>query len=107
MLFYFLYRSIQFHFMLISPQKTRVLFLVKAVVVPPTWLALLIWALVKVPPNGELFSQRALLHGSELSWAWLSALNSALGSYSTLGVNIPDFTVRHTYHIALLLMWDN
>jgi nucleobase:cation symporter-1, NCS1 family len=89
--------------MLISPQKIRILFLVKAIIVPPTWLALLIWALVKVPPNKGLFAQTALLHGSELSWAWLSALNSALGSYATLGVNIPDFTVRHTYHIASLL----
>ncbi|KXN81396.1 hypothetical protein AN958_04785 [Leucoagaricus sp. SymC.cos] len=29
---------------------------------------------------------------SAYSWAWLSALNSALGIYATLSVNIPDFT---------------
>jgi nucleobase:cation symporter-1, NCS1 family len=86
--------------MFISPQKIRVLFLVKAIIVPPTWLALLIWALVKVPPGRDLFAQRAQLNGSELSWAWLSALNSALGSYATLGVNIPDFTVCHIYYTA-------
>ncbi|KAI0258157.1 NCS1 nucleoside transporter family [Gloeopeniophorella convolvens] len=92
MLCYFLYWFIQFPFMLVSPQKIRWLFLAKAIIVPPTWLALLIWAFVKVPPNSGLLAQKAAISGSELSWAWLSALNSALGIYATLGVNIPDFT---------------
>ncbi|KAH9976618.1 cytosine-purine permease [Lactifluus volemus] len=98
MLCYFIYWSIQFPFMFISPQKIRVVFLVKAIIVPPTWLALLIWALIKVPPGRDLFAQRAQLNGSELSWAWLSSLNSALGSYATLGVNIPDFTTNKSFH---------
>ena len=79
--------------MLVSPQKIRWLFLVKAIIVPPTWLAMLIWAAVKVPTSQGLFSQHAELTGSDFSWAWLSALNSAFGIYSTLTVNIPDFTV--------------
>jgi NCS1 family nucleobase:cation symporter-1 len=87
--------------MFVSPQKIRWLFLAKAVVVPPTWLALLIWAFVKVPPNSGLFTQKAALSGTELSWVWLGALNSALGSFSTLGVNIPDFTVRHAYIVVV------
>jgi NCS1 family nucleobase:cation symporter-1 len=94
--------------MLVSPQKIRWLFK-KAVVVPPTWLALLIWAFVKVPPNSGLFAQKAELSGTNLSWVWLGALNSALGSSSTLGVNIPDFTVRHAYIVVVacnLLMRD-
>jgi NCS1 family nucleobase:cation symporter-1 len=97
MLCYFLYWSIQFPFMLVSPQKIRWLFLAKAVVVLPTWFALLIWALIKVPPHSGLLAQKAVLRGSQLSWAWLGALNSALGNFSTLGVNIPDFTVRPNF----------
>jgi len=96
MLCYFLFWLFQFPFMLVSPQKIRWLFLAKAIIVPPTWLALLIWAFVKVPPNSGILAQKAELSGSALSWAWLSALNSALGLYSTLGVNIPDFTVSHS-----------
>jgi NCS1 family nucleobase:cation symporter-1 len=90
--------------MFVSPQKIRWLFLAKATVVPPTWLALLIWAFVKVPPKSGLFARKTELGGSELSWAWLSALNSAIGVYATLGVNIPDFTVGHTlfYRVALI-----
>lgn len=83
--------------MFVSPQKIRWLFLAKSIIVPPTWLALLIWALVKVPPSTGLFAQKAALSGSGLSWSWLAALNSSLGNYATLGVNIPDFTVRHTH----------
>ena len=82
----------QFPFLLISPQRIRWLFLVKALIVPAAWLAMLIWAFVKVPNHGDLFQQSASVSGASLSWAWLSALNSALGIYSTLAVNIPDFT---------------
>ncbi|KAH9948616.1 cytosine-purine permease [Amylocystis lapponica] len=92
MMCYFLYWLIQFPFMLISPQRIRWLFLAKAMIVPPAWLAMLIWAFVKVPSSSGLFTQSATISGSALSWAWLSALNSALGIYSTLAVNIPDFT---------------
>ncbi|EMD34046.1 hypothetical protein CERSUDRAFT_117553 [Gelatoporia subvermispora B] len=89
---YFLYWLIQFPFMLVSPQRIRHLFLVKALIVPAAWLAMLIWSFVKVPAKEGLFGQHTALSGSDLSWAWLSALNSALGIYSTLAVNIPDFT---------------
>lgn len=81
--------------MFVSPQKIRWLFLVKALIVPAAWLAMLIWAVVKVPASQGLFGQHSQLKGSNFSWSWLSALNSALGIYSTLAVNIPDFTVSH------------
>ena len=57
-----------------------------------------------MPPNTGLLSQKGRLSGSEFAWAWLSALNSALGSYATLGVNIPDFTVGHAYSVVLRLL---
>jgi nucleobase:cation symporter-1, NCS1 family len=90
--------------MFVSPQKIRWLFLAKSAIVPPTWLALLIWAFVKVPPNNGLFAQKAGLSGNNLSWAWLGALNSALGSFATLGVNIPDFTVGHNLSCCIALI---
>ncbi|KAA1475711.1 NCS1 nucleoside transporter family [Dentipellis sp. KUC8613] len=92
MMCYVLYWLIQFPFMLVSPQRIRYFFMAKAIIVPPTWLAMLIWAFVKVPASEGLAPSHTSLHGSQLSWAWLSALNSALGIYSTLAVNIPDFT---------------
>ena len=87
--------------MLVSPQKIRWLFVVKSFVVPPAWLAMLIWSFVKVPAKEGLFNQHTALSGSALSYAWLSAMNSALGIYGTLAVNIPDFTVRHFRSVIL------
>ncbi|KAF4586220.1 hypothetical protein EYR38_010494 [Pleurotus pulmonarius] len=89
---YFLYWLLQFPFMLISPQRIRYFFMVKSVVVPISWIAILAWSVHKVPVSVSLESKHTSLQGSDLSWAWLSALNSALGIYSTLAVNIPDFT---------------
>ncbi|KAF8306380.1 cytosine-purine permease [Clavulina sp. PMI_390] len=94
LLSYFLFWLIQFPFLLVSPQKIRWLFLVKSFIVPPTFVAMMIWAFVKSPggAGGPLFHQKATITGSNLSWAWMSALNSALGNYATIAVNIPDFT---------------
>ena len=90
---YFIYWSIQFPFMLVSPEKIRWLFFVKALIVPPSWLALLIWAFVKVPSSKGFFTLHATATGSDFSWAYLMALNASLGLYATVAVNIPDFTV--------------
>ena len=90
---YFIYWAIQFPFMLVSVQKIRWLFFSKALIVPPSWIALLIWAFVKVPTSSGLFDLHATATGSEFSWAYLMALNASLGLYATLAVNIPDFTV--------------
>ncbi|KAJ6576438.1 permease for cytosine/purines, uracil, thiamine, allantoin-domain-containing protein [Mycena vulgaris] len=92
MMCYFLFWLLQLPFLLVSPQRIRYLFVVKAAIVPATWLAMLIWALHEAPPSVSLTPKHAALSGSAASWAWLSALNSALGIYATLAVNIPDFT---------------
>ncbi|KAI6101745.1 permease for cytosine/purines, uracil, thiamine, allantoin-domain-containing protein [Pisolithus croceorrhizus] len=92
LLCYLLYWIIQSPFLLLSPHRIRWLFLVKGIIVPITWLAMVIWAFVRVPPSTGLFAQHATISGSQLSWTWLSAMNSALGIYATLSVNIPDFT---------------
>ena len=98
---YFIYWVIQFPFMLVPPQKIQWLFLAKAIIVPPSWLALLIWAFVKVPPSDGFFTLHATATGSSFSWAYLTALNVSLGFYATLAVNIPDFTVG-----VLKSSWD-
>ncbi|KAF7785216.1 hypothetical protein Agabi119p4_1381 [Agaricus bisporus var. burnettii] len=92
MMSYFIYWLVQFPIMLLSPQKLRHFFTAKSIIVPLAWLSILIWAMVKVPPSISLKPRHSTLTGSQLSWAWLSAINSALGNYATLSINIPDFT---------------
>lgn len=93
--------------MLVSPQKIRFLFLAKAIIVPPTWLALLVWALVRVPPNGSLLKPKETLSGNDLLWAWLSAFNSAIGFFANLGVNMSNFTVSNCILHNCLYPSDN
>jgi cytosine/uracil/thiamine/allantoin permease len=93
MMSYFIYWLVQFPIMLLSPQKLRHFFTVKSIIVPIAWFSILIWAMIKVPPSTSLKPRHSTLNGSQLSWAWLSAMNSALGNYATLSINIPDFTV--------------
>ncbi|KAL5498160.1 hypothetical protein ACEPAH_2290 [Sanghuangporus vaninii] len=92
MLCYAIYWLIQFPFMLVPPQKIRWLFVTKGIIVPISWMAVLIWSFVKVPTSESLFAQSSNLSGSSLIWAWLSAMNTSIGINSTLAVNIMDFT---------------
>ena len=93
MMCYFIYWLLQLPFMFVTPQRIRYLFTAKAIIVPAAWIAMLIWAMVKVPPSVSLAAKESTVGGSTFSWAWLGSLNSALGIYATLAVNIPDFTV--------------
>ncbi|KIY72705.1 cytosine-purine permease [Cylindrobasidium torrendii FP15055 ss-10] len=92
MMTYLIFWLVQLPLMLVSPQRIRHFFTFKAIVVPLSWLAILIWAMVRAPPSVSLAPKHATASGSTFSWAFLHALNSALGGYATLAVNIPDFT---------------
>ncbi|KAH7400251.1 uracil permease [Cadophora sp. MPI-SDFR-AT-0126] len=88
---YFLFHIIQFPFLLIPTYKLQKLFLVKSIVVPPMAIGILIWICVKAHGSNAILSQPATISGSVRAWAWLSAMTSITGGFSTLTVNIPDF----------------
>lgn len=92
MISYFIYNLIQFPFLLVPTHKLRKLFLVKTVLVPPTALAMVIYLSVKAGGGTSLFHQPATVHGTTRAWLWLSNLTSVIGGFSTLAVNIPDFS---------------
>jgi NCS1 family nucleobase:cation symporter-1 len=91
MVCFILYWLVQLPFLLISPQNLRHLFVAKALLVPATFLAMLIWAMVRAPPHLS-FTRFSVSTGHASIWIWLGALNSAIAPWSTLSVNIPDFT---------------
>ncbi|KAG8946456.1 hypothetical protein FRC04_011632 [Tulasnella sp. 424] len=94
MMCYFLYWIIQLPLLLVPVHKIRWLFNIKSIIVPACWLSMFIWALAKTggASGTSIYSQPATIHGSKAVWAWFGAVNSALGNFATLGVNIPDFT---------------
>lgn len=87
MISFFLFWLIQIPFLYMHPNSLRWLFMVKSVIVPIAWIAILIWAFVSTDGGGELFNQKPTLSGSAYSWAFLSSLTSVIGNYATLSVN--------------------
>jgi NCS1 family nucleobase:cation symporter-1 len=89
---YVLFHLIQFPFLLIPSHKLQKLFLVKSILVPPMAIAMLIWICVKAGGDNAILNQPATITGYTRAWAWLAALTSITGGFSTLAVNIPDFS---------------
>ena len=102
MISFVIFWLIQLPFLYMHPNSLRWLFVVKSIIVPLAWLAMMIWALV-VAGTGPIFAQKAALTGSAYSWAWLSGLTSCMGNYATLAVNIADFS-RYS-HASVKWQW--
>jgi NCS1 family nucleobase:cation symporter-1 len=47
---------------------------------------------MKAGGTGAFFNQPPKVQGSERAWLWLSSMTSIIGGYSTLAVNISDFS---------------
>ncbi|KAF2726994.1 uracil permease [Polyplosphaeria fusca] len=92
MISYFLYWLLQFPLLLIPTHRLQYLFWVKTVLMPPMAIGMVIWVAVKAGGNGQFFSRPSQVHGAERAWLWLSSMTSITGGYSTLAVNIPDFS---------------
>ncbi|KAK8006149.1 hypothetical protein PG991_012446 [Apiospora marii] len=92
LLSYFVYWCIQFPLLLIPTHKLQRMFWVKTVLVPPMAVAMVVWITVRAGGQGEFFYAPATVSGSKRAWLWLSNLTSVTGGYSTLAVNIPDFS---------------
>ncbi|KAJ5734937.1 uncharacterized protein N7483_000062 [Penicillium malachiteum] len=89
----FLFWLAQIPFLCLHPNKLRWLFAVKSILVPITWLAILIWAFVAEKGGGNIFKeQSASVSGSKYSWLFLVNMTSVLGNYATLSVNQSDFS---------------
>jgi cytosine/uracil/thiamine/allantoin permease len=81
-------------------EKLRLLFLVKAYVVPPTFLALFIWAAVVTKGGGPLVTGESVITSTYLGTAYsaLTGLNVIIGLFSSMAVNMPDFG-RYVLHM--------
>ncbi|KAK9322302.1 permease for cytosine/purines, uracil, thiamine, allantoin-domain-containing protein [Lipomyces orientalis] len=69
------------------------LFLVKAITTPIVGFAIIGWVIHTVGVSQtSLWTQKTTLHGSALAWTFLNGLYANIGSWSTLAINVPDFT---------------
>ncbi|KAI1652546.1 permease for cytosine/purines, uracil, thiamine, allantoin-domain-containing protein [Daldinia decipiens] len=92
MLSYFLFWIIQLPLLLIHPTKLRPLFWVKLLAAPVAAIATMGWCIKRAGGGGDIFALRATADERQYAWLWLTCMSSVAGQWSTLAVNIPDFT---------------
>ncbi len=65
----------------------------KAVIVPPTFLALFLWAVIVTKGGGPLVKGKVQLTSTYMNTAYsaLTGLNAITGLFSSMAVNICDF----------------
>ncbi|KAI5864137.1 uracil permease [Durotheca rogersii] len=92
LLSYLVYWCVQFPLLLVPTHRLQYLFWAKTAVVTPTALATVVWIAVVARGRGEFFYAPPTVSGSARAWLWLLNLTSVTGGYSTLAVNVPDFS---------------
>lgn len=72
-------------------KKLRILFLVKAIIVPPTFAALFLWAVIVTKGGGKLVTGETVLTSPYMNTAYsaLTGLNVIIGLFSSMAVNMP------------------
>ncbi|RMY74469.1 hypothetical protein D0862_14108 [Hortaea werneckii] len=90
---YVIYFLIVLPFHYIHPRKLRWFFSIKALLCIPAMVGMLIWACQEPGDvrKTSLYLRGSSLGGSAYSWAFLSGMNSMIGNYGTMAVNINDF----------------
>jgi nucleobase:cation symporter-1, NCS1 family len=93
LLCFFLYWFVQTFLSLMPIEKLRHLFLIKAIVVPPTFFALFLWAAIVTHGGGPLVTGKMKITSTYMGTAYsaLTGLNAIIGLFSSLAVNMPDF----------------
>lgn len=89
---YFVFWAVQLPLLLIHPEKLKHLFTVKIVACTATMVGMIIWTCQRAGGSGDIWEQNATISGPSRAWLTVWALNSCTASWSTVGVNIPDFT---------------
>ncbi|KAH6684400.1 NCS1 nucleoside transporter [Halenospora varia] len=92
LLSYFIYHVVQTPFLFIRTEKLRWMFLAKTILVPPMALGMVIYLAVAAKDAPNFWAQKGTVTGSARAWLWLSSMTSITGGFSTLAVNIPDFS---------------
>ncbi|KAL9612068.1 MAG: hypothetical protein Q9167_003328 [Letrouitia subvulpina] len=100
LLCFFIYWMFQTILALMPIQKLRILFLVKGVVVPPTFLALFLWGVIVTHGGGPLVTGKVKLTSSYMNTAYssLTGLNAIIGLFSSMAVNIFSKNNLAGYH---------
>jgi len=91
---FLLYFLLQLPFLCIPYTRVQYFFGLKSIIAPIIFLAIFGTTLHKAGgtiSHSPVITQGTTVAGSALAWSFFSNLNSVLGNYATLGLNIADF----------------
>ena len=92
MVSHFIFWSVQFPILLISPHKLKWFFVVKAVVVLTAAFATVIGMTQLANGAGDIWSQQPTVQGATKAWLIVSSMSSMTGGWATMATNVADFT---------------
>ncbi|KAI5477300.1 NCS2 allantoate transporter [Pseudohyphozyma bogoriensis] len=93
MLCFFLFWLIQFPFCLIHPSNLRLMFLIKGCTVPIVAIGMMGWSIHKAGDQASaVMKASSTVHGLNGYFAFMTAVNACISTWSTLACNIGDFS---------------
>lgn len=87
---FFLFSLFSLPIVIWRPEKVRIFFHIKAVVVPIALIAFFAWSVSDANGLGPIVKQKATISGSAYGWAFVETFMNCLANFATLIVNIPD-----------------
>lgn len=97
--------SLNHHLKTSHAEFSYLVVITKSVLVPITFLALLIWSFTGTKTSFLSHSPPTQLSGSSYAWAYLSSMTSTIGGYTTLSVNQADFSRYSRVSVRWQLMY--
>ncbi|TBU54026.1 permease for cytosine/purines, uracil, thiamine, allantoin-domain-containing protein [Dichomitus squalens] len=92
---FLIFWAVELPFCSLRPNRLRWLYTLKAWLLPPSVIGLLIYCVVqsrgRLASDADLSNVAARPTGSALVWVIVAAINSAMGNWSTFIANMPDF----------------
>ncbi|KAI0155794.1 allantoin permease [Pestalotiopsis sp. NC0098] len=92
MVSHFIFWSVQFPVLLISPHKLRWFFVAKAVIVILAAAGIVIGMSRMANGTGDIWDQQPTVSGSARAWLIVSSMSSMTGGWATMATNVADFT---------------
>lgn len=92
MVAYLIYNLVQFPLLLIPTEPLQWLFLAKATLVPPMVIYMTVWTCLRAGGRSDIFQVQPTVYGTDRVSLSLATITSVTGGYSTIAVNIPDFS---------------
>jgi nucleobase:cation symporter-1, NCS1 family len=92
MISHFIFWSVQFPILLISPHKLKWFFVFKAVIVLLAAFGTVIGMTQLAGSAGDIWSQEPTVTGATKAWLIVSSMSSMTGGWATMATNVADFT---------------